>query len=99
MLEALGEKDKVEQYRNLLYTIRKAICRKFVREDGTVAGGTQGLYVMVLHSGAVEGELAKKVAARLAEKIAENGGALDTGFVSTPHLLNVLMDNGYEDLA
>ena len=99
VLEVLGEKDKVEQHRNLLYTIRKAICRKFVREDGTVEGGTQGLYVMVLHSGAVEGELAKKVAAHLAEKIAENGGALDTGFVSTPHLLNVLMDNGYEDLA
>lgn len=99
VLEALGEKDKVEQYRNLLYNIRNSICRKFVREDGTIEGGTQGLYVMVLHSGAVEGDLAKKVAERLAEKIAENGGALDTGFVSTPHLLNVLMDNGYEDLA
>ncbi len=99
VLEALDEEDKVEQYRTLLYNIRKAICRRFVREDGTVEGGTQGLYVMVLHSGAVEGELSQKVAARLAELIEANGGALDTGFVSTPHLLNVLMKNGYKDLA
>lgn len=100
VLEALGEsEDKVEQYRTLLYNIRKAICCKFVHEDGTVEGDLQGLYVMVLHSGAVSGALADKVAERLAAKIEANGGALDTGFVSTPHLLDTLMANGYEDLA
>jgi len=100
VLEVLGEPaEKIEQYRTLLSNIRTAVCGKFVREDGFVEGDLQGLYVMMLCSGAAQGELAKKVAARLAAKIETNGGGLDTGFVSTPHLLNILMEYGYEKLA
>lgn len=100
VLEALEEPaEKIERYRNLLTGIRKAVCARFVREDGFVEGDLQGLYVMVLQSGVAEGELAARVAARLAEKIEANGCALDTGFVSTPHLLDVLTEHGYEDLA
>ncbi|MBR5572836.1 MAG: family 78 glycoside hydrolase catalytic domain [Oscillospiraceae bacterium] len=100
VLEALDSPaEKIESYRTLLDNIRNAIRCAFVREGGTVEGDLQGLYVMVLHCGAVSGALAEKVAARLAEKIEANGGALDTGFVSTPHLLNVLMQYGYKDLA
>ena len=40
-----------------------------------------------------------KTARRLAELIRENGCRLDTGFVSTPFLLDVLCDNGYRELA
>lgn len=100
VLEVLGEPtEKIEHYRNLLANIRAAIRRAFVREDGTVEGDLQGLYVMVLRSGAVEGDLAQAVAARLTQKISDNGGGLDTGFVSTPYLLDVLMAHGYRDLA
>lgn len=100
VLEALeAPAAKLEVYRELLHNIRKAVRERFVREDGTVEGDLQGLYVMVLCSGAVEGELAAKVAKCLATKIVSNGGALDTGFVSTPHLLDVLIQYGHEDLA
>ncbi len=100
VLEAVGaSKEQTESYRELLCKIRSAVREKFIREDGTVEGGLQGLYVMVLYSGVAEGELAAKVAAKLDTLIEENGGGLDTGFVSTPHLLSVLMANGYEKRA
>ena len=38
-------------------------------------------------------------AARLAQKIHENGDKLQTGFVGTPYLLRALSENGYTDLA
>ena len=100
VLEALDEgEEKIGAYRTLLENIRAAIRAAFVREDGRVEGDLQGLYVMVLKSGAARGELGRRVAGRLADKIRENGGGLDTGFVSTPHLLDMLCENGYEDLA
>ncbi len=100
VLEALDEPQaKIDHYRTLLANIRSAIGTAFVHDDGTVEGDLQGLYAMVLRSGAVEGDLARQVAARLAEKIAANGGGLDTGFVSTPYLLDTLMAYGYDDLA
>ncbi|MDD6160341.1 MAG: family 78 glycoside hydrolase catalytic domain, partial [Oscillospiraceae bacterium] len=100
VLEALDEpEEKIERYRTLLGNIRRAVREEYVRSDGTVEGDLQGLYVMVLYAGAVEGELAQKVADRLARLIEENGGGLDTGFVSVPHLLDMLAQNGHEDLA
>lgn len=100
VLEALdAPAEKIAKYRELLSNIRRAVREKFIRADGTVEGDLQGLYVMALYSGAAEGELAWKVAARLAAKIEANGGGLDTGFVSTPHLLDVLTGHGYEALA
>lgn len=100
VLEALDEpREKIAPFSALLQEIRHAVRRAFVEDDGFVAGDLQGLYVMVLRCGAVEGQLRQRVASRLAEKIAENGGGLDTGFVSTPYLLDVLTENGYEPLA
>lgn len=100
VLEALDEPaEKIGEYRTLLENVRKAVREKFVHEDGTVEGSLQGLYVMVLYSGAVSGELGRKVADRLEALIEANGGGLDTGFVSTPHLLDMLTAYGYGDRA
>lgn len=100
VLEALEEpEEKINEYRALLTEIKKAAREKFIREDGFVEGDTQGLYVMALRSGVAEGEPAQRVAERLERMIEANGGGLDTGFVSTPHLLDVLEANGHEDRA
>ena len=100
VLEALGEpEDKIEAYRVLLKHIRRAVREKFIHEDGTIEGGLQGLYVMALYSGAAQGELAEKVAARLIDLIEGNGNCLDTGFVSVPHLLDMLTEYGHKDMA
>lgn len=89
---------KLDQAGELLICIREAVRAQYVSDDGSVQGGMQGSYVMVLYAGTVDGALKDKVAARLAQLIQENGGQLDTGFVSTPHLLDVLWENGYRKL-
>jgi len=46
-----------------------------------------------------EGELKERLVNRLLNMIEQNGHRLDTGFVSTPHLLDVLTDCGRKDVA
>ncbi len=99
VLEALGETEKLKAYSELLEKIRDAVRARFIRPDGSVEGELQGLYVMALYSGAASGELGKKTAAHLVSMIEAKGCTLDTGFVSTPHLLDVLTKWGYKDLA
>lgn len=100
VLEALAEPtEKIARYRLLLKNIRKAVCDAFIHEDGSIEGDLQGLYVMALRSGVAEPELAQKVADRLEAMIEANNGGLDTGFVSTPHLLDMLAAYGHEDRA
>ena len=59
----------------------------------------QGAYVLALENDLVSGGLRSKVMDRLLEKIKENGGCLDTGFLSVPFLLDVLTDNGHREEA
>lgn len=100
VLEVLEEPvEKIEKYRELLANIKKAVCEKFIHEDGSIDGDLQGLYVMALRSEVAEPELAQKVADRLESIIEGNNGGLNTGFVSTPHLLDMLTAYGHEDRA
>ncbi|MBO5975788.1 MAG: family 78 glycoside hydrolase catalytic domain, partial [Oscillospiraceae bacterium] len=100
VLEALEEDGgKIAEAKKLLSNIRSAVRERFVDVEGRVEGNLQGLYVMALVSAVCSGELGKKTVEHLAGLIEANGGALDTGFVSTPHLLDVLYDRGYEELA
>lgn len=97
---ALKEHALAEEYVSLLEHIRRAVREEFVREDGVVNNSQlQGLYVLVLQAGIVEGELKQKVLGQLVSLIQSNGDCLDTGFVSVPYLLDVLYENGYEELA
>ena len=73
--------------------------REFVRPDGTLAVQTQASHVRALAFGLVPAELRPGVAARLAGLVAEAGGHLGTGFLSTPYLLPVLADHGHLDVA
>ncbi|HHV11077.1 MAG TPA: family 78 glycoside hydrolase catalytic domain [Clostridiales bacterium] len=98
--EALGESKLAAEHRSLLKNIKKAVREEFVAEDGTVNNSAlQGLYVIVLASGAVEGDLKHKVLEKLVTLIKDNDYCLDTGFASIPFLLDVLYDNGYPEVA
>ncbi len=90
---------KRAQFADLLSKIKQAVREEYVSEEGVVSGDLMGLDVMVLQAGVVEGELAERVAARLARAIEQNGYRLNTGFVSTPHLLDVLSEYGLKDVA
>ncbi|MCD8068583.1 MAG: hypothetical protein LUE87_06810, partial [Lachnospiraceae bacterium] len=58
-----------------------------------------GNYILALKYHMVSEAPAKAFAARLNELIVNNGYCLYTGFMSTPHLLDVLCDYGYQDTA
>ncbi len=96
----LGAEEKATAYETLLPKVCDAVAKTYVDEDGTVNHcSLQGLYVMILACGIVEGDLKQKVADKLVSLIRENDYCLDTGFSSVSYLLDVLYENGYKDVA
>jgi hypothetical protein len=77
------------RYRDIAAGALEAWRREFVREDGTLAVQTQASHVRALAFGLVPSESRPAVASRLAGLVAEAGGHLATGFLSTSYLLPV----------
>ncbi|MGL5884875.1 MAG: alpha-L-rhamnosidase, partial [Bombilactobacillus sp.] len=59
----------------------------------------QGCYVLAIAFDLVPKDIKAKLVKQLVEKIHENNDLLDTGFLATPYLLDVLTDNGQTKLA
>ena len=74
------------------------LTHEYVKADGYL-GDFQGVYVMALKFHMVSIEKQKKVLNCLIQQIIDNEYRLDTGFVSTPFLLDVLCEHGYQQLA
>lgn len=86
-------------YGSLAEKIKEAFHGVYITEEGRLTRELQGLYVMAIAFGMVEGELRESFAARLDGLVREAGCHLGTGFLSTPFLLDVLWDTGYRDTA
>nr|WP_305182757.1 alpha-L-rhamnosidase [uncultured Schaedlerella sp.] len=97
--EVLGETEDAAYYSELNKKIRWAFMEEYVEKDGRIQSDMQGIYVLALKLRLVSEDIRPKVEARLLEKIAENGGCLDTGFLSVPFLLDVLTENGNREAA
>ncbi|WP_187374251.1 family 78 glycoside hydrolase catalytic domain [Murimonas intestini] len=97
--EALGKKEDQAYYRTLNEKVKTAFTEEYVDENGYIQTNLQGIYVLALQMGLIPEQLKRNAASRLDEMIKENGGKLDTGFLSVPFLLDVLCDNGYEKAA
>ena len=95
MGRALGK--NMTEYEALYDNVRAAWQKRYAAEPGRVFGDTQTGYVLALAFDLVDQKA--PYAARLAQKIRENGDKLQTGFVGTPYLLRALSENGYTDLA
>jgi alpha-L-rhamnosidase len=94
--EVLGlPEEQWRPYQVIADGARAAWQREFVRPDGTLAVATQASHVRALAFGLVPGELRAAVAGRLVELIADAGGHLATGFLSTGYLLPALADCGH----
>ena len=96
--EVLGETEDAEFYSELAGKIRDAFTEEYVHDDGYL-GECQGVYVMALQFCISDQKKRKKSAEQMVRLIRKNGNRLDTGFVSTPFLLDVLCHEGYEELA
>jgi alpha-L-rhamnosidase len=95
----LGHDDDAAAYRRLYEKIRDAYISEYVHDDGTMDANLQGIYVITLKMDLVPDEIRPKMVERLCEMISENGDKLDTGFLSVLFLMDVLCDNGREDVA
>lgn len=87
------------QYIEYANKVKIAFTNKFVKA-GKLTSDYQGCYVLALAFDMVEDyNLKQQLLARLVELIHDNNDCLDTGFLSVPYLLDVLVDNDEIELA
>lgn len=99
MADALGKTEDATKYRNLFENIKGAFAKKYILDSGRTSEDTQTTYALALYFDLYPDDLAKKGAARLAEKIEKNGFKFSTGFLGTKHVMLALSKYGYNDLA
>ena len=92
----LGKRADAQRYARLLEHTHQAFNRQFVSGDGRVGEGTQTAYVLALDFDLLPQALRPLAAAKLAADVRARGH-LTTGFLGTPHLLQVLSRFGYLD--
>lgn len=98
----LGKKDDGEYYRRYSEHVAALYEKYLIRDDGSirfVEEGKQAPYVRVIKFALAAGDKADKVKERLFELLVKAKYHLNTGFLSTPFLLNVLADCGFVDAA
>jgi len=79
--------------------VRAAFAAEHFDDEGHLPVDLQGPYVLALAFDMVPAESRTAAAERLAALVRERGDRLDTGFLSTPYLLDVLWEHGHRDLA
>ncbi len=99
MAHALGKESEAAEYRQLYSKIKAAFIQRFVKPDGTVGNGSQTCYVLALHMNLLPENLRQAAADRLAHDIESRNWHLSTGFTGTSLLMQVLSNNGENDVA
>ena len=89
-----------EKYENLANRIRKAFLKEYVKR-GKLTSDTQTAHAITIHFGLADNDpqLKARLGERLVTLIEANGDRLQTGFVGTPYLLDVLTEIGRPDKA
>lgn len=99
-LRILGRDGEAKDLEELAERVRDAYRREFVADDGTVAGDTQGAYLLTLAFNlCVDENQRNLVAERLVEAVERRDVSLTTGFVTVGLLCPELARSGREDLA
>lgn len=99
MAEAIGRESEAQRYSTLYENIRSAFQKAYVREDGTIANGTQTSYVLALHLKLVPPALEHAAVDKLVQNIEAHNWHLTTGFLGTPFLLFALSEHERADVA
>jgi alpha-L-rhamnosidase len=97
--ELVGDLATVRRLEALAPRIRQAFCDEFIQPDGRMSVELEGAYVLALAFGLPPESLRPAIGGHLAALIEAAGRRLDTGFLSLPFLLDVLVDIGRKDLA
>lgn len=99
MATALGKPDEAVHYHEMSGKVRDNFLKSQVRPDGTIGNGEQSCYALALGMGHLDGGLQAKAFARLLEAVAAYKNHLATGSITTILLLNLLAENGQQELA
>lgn len=108
MAKALGKTDDAAYYDNLFRNISRAFCNYFFDSEGyTIEGNhegtprmdTQTSYLLPLAFLELPEDLQQKAVKHLLEAIKRSNYHLQTGFLGTPLLCNVLSNFGHNDIA
>lgn len=97
--DLLSHTENAEKYRAYAKRVRQAFEEEYVSADGRLEQEMQGNYILALKHHMVSPEKEPLLATRLNELVEENGFRLDTGFMATPHILDILCQYGYQDTA
>ncbi|KQR23832.1 hypothetical protein ASF79_00790 [Agreia sp. Leaf335] len=98
--DVLGENADSSRYTQLADSASTAWRAAFVTEGGSRIGDDrQDDYVRALAFDLLEAHHRDRAATRLAELVEQAGDHLATGFLSTPMLLDTLVDTGHADVA
>ncbi len=97
--DLVGDIENVEKYHAYAKRVRQAFEEEYVSEDGHLGQEMQGNYILALRHHMVSKEKEPLLAKRLNELVTENGFRLDTGFMATPHILDILCQYGYAETA
>lgn len=95
----LGHDAEASRLDQLATNARDAWRTEYIGADGSLTPDTQAAHARALAFDLVPPELRDQTAARLAQLVRDAGTHVGTGFLATPHLLPVLADAGYADLA
>lgn len=107
MAKALGNDADAKYYADLHKKVSEAFIKAFFDEEGytvrdedkTKRINTQTSYILPLEFLEMPEDLKAKAVAHLCDVIKEAGNRLQTGFLGTPYILNVLSNYGHSDLA
>ncbi|QFQ91657.1 alpha-L-rhamnosidase [Lacticaseibacillus manihotivorans] len=79
--------------------VKRAFTKYYVTRNLNLVSDYQGCYVLALAFSMVPDTMTSPLTKRLVDLIHQNGNRLDTGFLSTPYLLDVLVQSGNVQLA
>ncbi|SIT02998.1 alpha-L-rhamnosidase [Alicyclobacillus vulcanalis] len=97
--DIIGRPGDAVFYRQLYSHIRQAFEKEYVDDSGRLSAHFQGTYVLALYMDMVSSNLRGRMVEQLVRLIECNGWRLDTGFLATPFLMDVLCDAGRPDIA
>lgn len=99
MADVLGKSQDADYYRDYSEHVKRMYNKYLIGTDGTIQEGRQAPHVRALAFDLCNEEKASLTAGKLNEMIQKNEYILNTGFLSTAMLLNVLADHGYPETA
>lgn len=96
---AIGNTQRQQHYLSLFEDIKAAVVGAYMDEQGKLRDHNQTAYAMTIDMGLYPADLKQRGVEYLVELVKANGNKLATGFLGVKHLLPVLTQNGYQELA